>query len=169
VKALSTQAVFYYHEGQLLGHLVLIRVNESTLQQLLEGSLLESQLTPDHLVGESDEACLYVLSIYLGSRGICEDGLTHMFRILIENSASLALGFKARANFGVKLMDLVQGEVVGKGEVINSFRDGARHQGKYYEHVSYKVIRERLLANPTLLNLIRQQPEHWGQNLVMTN
>ena len=63
---------------------------------------------------------------------------------------------RADINFGVQLMDLFMGEVVDKGEAITGHRDGARYQGKYLEHVSYRLTRESLLSNPTLLNLVRQ-------------
>lgn len=58
---------------------------------------------------------------------------------MLENQANTALGVKARANFGVKLMDLLEGEVVGKGELISGHRDSARYIGECLEHVSYRL------------------------------
>ena len=152
----SSHSVFYHADDQLLGHAILLRVSDEILNDLLTGRMSDNELHPDHLLDDDGPGSLYCYSIYLGTRSICEDGLTHMFRTLIENRASLALGFKARANFGVQLMDLFMGEVVDKGEAITGHRDGARYQGKYLEHVSYRLTRESLLYNPTLLNLVRQ-------------
>lgn len=153
----SSHCVFYHADEQLLGHAILLRVSDEILNDLLTGRMNDTELHPDHLLGDDEPGNLYCHSIYFGTRSICEDGLTHIFRTLIENRASGAFGFKARANFGVQLMDLLMGEVVDRGALITGHRDGARYQGKYLEHVSYLLKRERLLSNPTLLNLVRQQ------------
>lgn len=152
----SSHSVFYSADEQLLGHLIMVRVSDDTLADLLSGHLSDADLGPEQLVAENTEANLYPYTAYFGSRGICEDALTQVFRTLLENPANRSLGFKARANFGVKLMDVLMGEVVGKGAEISGHRDGARYQGRYLEHVSYRLMRDNLLANPTLLNLVRQ-------------
>ena len=68
-----------------------------------------------------------------------------------------SLCVKVRANFGVKLMELASGELVARGPLLDSFRDGARYQGKYYEYLSYRLTSEALLSNPTFLGLARQR------------
>ncbi|MEP4148287.1 MAG: helix-turn-helix transcriptional regulator [Halioglobus sp.] len=152
----SSHCVFYHADDQLLGHAILLRVSDEILNDLLTGRMNDTELRPDQLLEDDAPGNLYCQSIYFGTRSICEDGLTHIFRTLIENRASRALGSKARANFGVQLMDLLMGEVIDRGDLITGHRDGARYQGKYLEHVSYLLKREKLLSNPTLLNLVRQ-------------
>lgn len=151
----SSDAVFYTCIRQLIGHLLLIRVNDQCLSALLKGEVMEHELRSADLCDESMQANLFVLSAYVGNREICMDVVTHMFSALLENPANRSLAFKARANFGVKLMDVVGGEVVAKGPIIGGPRDGARYNGKYYEHVSYQLGREALISSPTLLSILR--------------
>lgn len=151
----SSEAIFYSRCRQLLGHLIIVRVDDDTLDALLHGDRLEQELDAGDLVDLSLPANLFVLSVYVGNRTICEDAVTHLFSTLLENPVNRSLAFKARANFGVKLMDVLRGEVVARGERIEGPRDGARYNGKYYEHVSYKLDRPSLMSNPTLLSLVR--------------
>lgn len=157
VSVSSSHSVFYCVDGQLLGHIILVKVDDETLNALLSGHMTDAELQPEQLMANDSPGNIYIYSTYFGTRSICEDGLTHAIRYLIENQANTAIGVKARANFGVKLMDLLEGEIVGKGESISGHRDGARYNGKYLEHVSYRLRREGLLTNPTILNLVRQQ------------
>ena len=156
-QAPSSHGIFYCAHQQLLGHVILVKVDDATLDALLTGHMTETELQPDQLVHSESPGNLYVYSAYFGTRNICEDGLTHALQILMETYKSTALGVKARANFGVKLMDLLLGDIVAKGEVITGHRDGARYNGKYLEYVSYRLARKDLLTNPTMLNLIRQR------------
>jgi hypothetical protein len=98
-----------------------------------------------------------VLTAYFGCRDICEDGITQAFRLLAEAPQAGSLGVKARANLGVKLMELASGQLVARGPLPDSFRDGARYQGKYYEFLSYRLASEALLSNPTFPGLARQR------------
>lgn len=157
VSAPSSHSIFYSVDQQLLGHVILVKVDDETLDALLKGHMTEAELQPEQLLKNESPGNLYVYSTYFGTRNICEDGLTHALQILMESHTCNAMGVKARANFGVKLMDLLLGEAVGKGDAITGHRDGARCNGKYLEHVSYLLRREDLLTNPTILNLIRQQ------------
>jgi transcriptional regulator with XRE-family HTH domain len=152
----SSHSIFYSVDRQLLGHVILLKVDDSTLDALLSGRMTDADLRPEQLLEEDAVGNLYIYSIYFGTRSICVDGLTHAFQTLIESQKNKAIGFKARATFGVKLMDLLAGEVVGRGAVITGHRDGARHNGKYLEYVSYRLKRHLLLTNPTMLNLVRQ-------------
>jgi transcriptional regulator with XRE-family HTH domain len=154
--ASSSQCIFYSVDDQLLGHVILVRIDDQTLDALLTGVMSDDQLQPEQLLSRDESSNLYVYSGYFGTRSICEDALTHSIQALIESQNTTAIGFKARANFGIKLMDLLMGEVVGTGDVITGHRDGARYQGKYLDHVSYRLKRQGLLANPTILNLVRQ-------------
>ena len=155
IESNSSESLFYTQHGQLLGHLIMVRVDDSTLAALLRGDLLEHELSPDQLVDKGSKANLFALSAYFGNRRICEDAVTHFFQTLLESPKNMSLGFKARANFGVKLMDILDSSVIARGELITGHRDGARYNGKYYELVSYQVGREALISNPTILSIIR--------------
>ena len=152
----ASHTIFYCINEQLLGHVILVKVGDKTLELLLKGNMKDTELQPDQLVDTQSPGNLYVYSAYFGTRYICEDGLTHALQTFMESDNSAAMGVKARANFGVKLMELLLGEVIGKGEAITGHRDGARYNGKYLEHVAYLLRRKDLLSNPTILNLIRK-------------
>ncbi len=152
----SSHSRFFVAGRQVLGHLILLRISEDLQRALLNGERDELSLEPADLLPPEQPAALYALSAYFGSRAICEDGMTQAFRLLAEDPGALSLGLKVRANFGVKLMELAAGELVARGPLLESFRDGARYQGKYYEYLSYSLSSDLLLSNPTFLGLARQ-------------
>ncbi len=159
VEHASTEVTFYQVDGVLIGHIILLRVSPQTLDSLLTGQLDDSELTPAHLVGSDQAASTYILSAYLGGRHIAEDYMTHLLLSLIENPLTLALGYRARSDIGIKLMDFFTGVRIACGEALNDRLDGARYNGKRYTYVSFSIQREHLLSSPLLLNLMRHSSE----------
>ncbi|ABV35320.1 hypothetical protein Ssed_0709 [Shewanella sediminis HAW-EB3] len=159
VEHASTDVTFYQVDGVLIGHIILLRVSPQTLNSLLTGQLGDSELTPAHLIDSDQAASTYMLSAYLGGRHIAEDYLTHLLLSLIENPLTLALGYRARSDIGIKLMDFLTGVRVATGEPLSDRLDGARYNGKRYTYVSFSIQREELLSSPLMLNLMRNSNE----------
>lgn len=159
VEHASTEVTFYQVDGVLIGHIILLRVSPHTLSLLLTGQLGDCELTPAHLIDSDQAASTYILSAYLGGRHIAEDYLTHLLLSLIENPLTQALGYRARSDIGIKLMDFLTGVRVATGEPLTDRLDGARYNGKRYTYVSFSIQRENLLSSPLLLNLMRNSSE----------
>jgi len=159
VEHASTEVTFYQVDGVLIGHIILLRVSPQILNALLTGQMDDCELTPAHLIDSDRAASTYILSAYLGGRHIAEDYLTHLLLSLIENPLTLALGYRARSDIGIKLMDFLTGVRVATGEPLTDRLDGARYNGKRYAYVSFSIQREELLSSPLLLNLMRGSSE----------
>ncbi|WP_299790735.1 helix-turn-helix transcriptional regulator [uncultured Shewanella sp.] len=155
----STEVTFYQVDGVLIGHIIMVRVSPETLNSLLTGQMEDTELTPAYLVDSKQAASSYILSAYLGGRHIAEDYLTHLLLSLIENPLTLGLGYRARSDIGIKLMDFLTGVQIATGERLTDRLDGARYNGKRYAYVSFSLQRQDLLASPLLLNLMRNSTE----------
>lgn len=153
----STEVIFYQIDDILMGHSLYIRIDEDTLSALLSGKMQETQLSTDDLIEKDKPACLYMLSAYIGGRHMAEDSLLHMLFTLLENPLNLSLGYKARSDIGIKLMDFLSGKRVGQGEVLRERLDGAKYRGKRYSYISFNLPRADLLASPLMLNVMRNQ------------
>ncbi|QFU24513.1 helix-turn-helix transcriptional regulator [Shewanella eurypsychrophilus] len=153
----STEAIFYQIDDILMGHSIYIRIDEDTLSALLSGKMQETQLTTDDLIEKDQPACLYMLSAYIGGRHVAEDSLLHMLFTLVENPLNLSLGYKARSDIGIKLMDFLSGKRLGQGERLKDRLDGAKYLGKRYSYISFNLQRAELLATPLMLNVMRKQ------------
>ena len=153
----STEAIFYQIDDILMGHSIYIRIDEDTLSALLSGKMQETQLTTDDLIEKDQPACLYMLSAYIGGRHVAEDSLLHMLFTLVENPLNLSMGYKARSDIGIKLMDFLSGKRLGQGERLKDRLDGAKYLGKRYSYISFNLQRAELLASPLMLNVMRKQ------------
>jgi hypothetical protein len=151
----GSRTLLYMQEDVLGGHMICIRLIESAARSVLAGELDESDISDEHLAEQGAPGWLYLLSFYLGSQGICQDLVTHIILTVLEEPETLGFSLKARANFGVKIMDVLTGEPVTRGPPAEGKREGARYLGTYYHFLGYALSRDDLLASPMMLNLVR--------------
>ncbi len=154
-KAHSTQVNFYMVGGLLAGHIIMLKLRDETLEKLLKGELEDNKLKPSDLLDIEQTGSLYLFSTYLGGRHVSEDFIAQLLLTLAENPNNLRIGLKARSDIGIKLMDLLGGDVVKVGEELSERLDGAKYQGKRHRFVSFQLSRHTLLASPLFLNLVR--------------
>lgn len=154
-KARSTQVIFYMVGGLLAGHIIMLKISDETLDRLLTGTLDDSQLKASDLLDVDQTGSLYLLTTYLGGRHVSDDFIAQLLLTLAEDPKNQRLGLKARSDIGIKLMELLAGDVVQVGEELTERLDGAKYQGKRHRFVSFQLERQALLASPLFLNLIR--------------
>ncbi|GIU23309.1 helix-turn-helix transcriptional regulator [Shewanella schlegeliana] len=154
-KVSSTQVAFYMVGGLLAGHIIMLKISDHTLEQLLKGTLRDDQIKPANLLSQEQTGSLYLLSTYLGGRHVSDDFIAQLLLTLAEDPKNSRLGLKARSDIGLKLMELLGGEVVQVGNELTERLDGAKYQGKRHSFVSFQLERQALLASPLFLNLIR--------------
>lgn len=152
----STEVLFYQIDDVLMGHSIYVRVSEETLSALLTAKIQETELTTQDLVAKDKPACLFMLTAYIGGRQVAEDYLLYLVFTLVENPLNLSLGYKARSDIGIKLMDFLSGERCGQGEQLKDRLDGAKYLGKRYSYISFNLQRAELLASPLMLNVMRR-------------
>lgn len=152
----SSEVIFYQISDILMGHCLYIRINQDTLTALLTGTLLETQLTTEHLIEKDQPACLFMLSAYIGGQHVAEDYLLYLLFTLLENPLNVSLGYKARSDIGIKLMDFFACERVGQGVQLKDRLDGAKYNGKRYSYISFNLQRTDLISSPLMLNVMRR-------------
>ncbi|NRB41317.1 MAG: helix-turn-helix transcriptional regulator [Pseudomonadales bacterium] len=149
----SSTCIRYDASGQMMGHLILIRLKPEYYDEITSNKIQTNEISPEHCAFPGEPHVLYLLTSYMGSRVGIINMHTTIANAVCSDPNCMGLLIRVRNNLGYKLAGHYNMTMVSLGKRVENDTTGVRHNNKYYNSVDFHVEKFDLLTGHQRYNL----------------